>query len=114
MPLATVADCRLILDSAQSFGLVLLSQQLFTEMLTSPHLPTTSLMSFLPSERSTMHLLTALLLLSGVRSSSAILTQPRERTANRMGYSPSFWGAFDSSLALELQERDRYMVSCEV
>ena len=33
-----------------------------------------------------MHLLTALLLRSGVRSSSLMHTQPRERTAKRMGY----------------------------
>lgn len=58
--------------------------------LTSPHLPTTSLMSFLPNDRSTIHLLTARLLLSGVRSSSAILTQPSDWTANRTGFS---WGS---------------------
>lgn len=34
-----------------------------------------------------MHLLTALLLRSGVRSSSAISTQPRDRTANLIGRS---------------------------
>lgn len=64
--------------------------------LTSPHLPTTSLISFLPNERSTIHLLTALLLLSGVRSSSAIRTHPRDWTANRTGFS---WGSvfFDSN-----------------
>jgi len=34
-----------------------------------------------------MHLLTALLLLSGVRSSSAISVQPKDRTANLIGLS---------------------------
>lgn len=36
-----------------------------------------------------MHLLTALLLRSGVKSSSAILTQPRDLTANLIGFSES-------------------------
>lgn len=55
------------------------------KLLTSPHLPTTSRISFLPMDKSTMHLLTALLLLSGVRSASAISTQPKDLTAKRMG-----------------------------
>ena len=54
-------------------------------ILTSPHLPTTSLISLRPSDKSTIHLLTALLLRSGVRSSSAIRTHPSDRTANLMG-----------------------------
>lgn len=41
-----------------------------------------------------MHLFTALLLLSGVKSSSAISTHPKDRTANRIGLS------FDSGSAL--------------
>lgn len=63
-------------------------------VLTSPHLPTTSRRSFLPRDKSTMHLLTALLLLSGVRSSSAISTQPNDLTAKRIGRS------FDSGSGL--------------
>lgn len=57
--------------------------------LTSPHLPTTSSRSLRPNDRSTMHLLTAFDERSGVRSSSAISTQPSDRTANRMGRSDS-------------------------
>lgn len=56
-------------------------------ILTSPQRPTLSMRSLRPSDRSTIHLLTALLLLSGVRSSSAISTQPSERTAKRIGRS---------------------------
>lgn len=51
--------------------------------LTSPHRPTASMIVFNPSDKSTMHLLTALLLRSGVRSSSEISTHPNERTAKR-------------------------------
>lgn len=53
---------------------------------TSPHLPTTSNKSFFPSDKSTIHLLTAFDDRSGVRSSSAISTQPSDRTANRIGF----------------------------
>lgn len=56
-------------------------------ILTSPQRPTLSMRSLRPSDKSTIHLLTALLLLSGVRSSSAISTQPSERTAKRIGRS---------------------------
>lgn len=59
-------------------------------ILTSPHLPTTSSKSKRPNDRSTMHLLTALLLLSGVRSSSAISTHPSDLTANLIGRSEPF------------------------
>lgn len=52
---------------------------------TSPHLPTTSNKSFLPSDKSTIHLLTAFDDRSGVKSSSAISTHPNERTANLIG-----------------------------
>lgn len=62
-------------------------------VLTSPHRPTTSSRSLRPNERSTIHLLTALLLLSGVKSSSAISTHPNDRTAKRIGLS------FDSGSA---------------
>lgn len=61
-----------------------------TRILTSPHLPTTSSKSKRPNDRSTIHLLTALLLLSGVRSSSAISTHPSDLTANRIGRSEPF------------------------
>lgn len=57
--------------------------------LTSPHRPTTSNKSFRPSDKSTIHLLTALDERSGVKSSSAISTHPNERTANRIGRSDS-------------------------
>jgi len=53
--------------------------------LTSPQRPTTSLTSFLPTDRPTMHRLTALPLCSALSSSSFISTQPSERTANRIG-----------------------------
>lgn len=58
-------------------------------VFTSPHRPTTSSKSFLPHDKFKMHLLTAFELRSGVKSSSAISTQPKERTANRMGLSVS-------------------------
>ena len=58
-------------------------------VLTSPHRPTTSSKSFFPHDKFKMHLLTALELRSGVKSSSAISTQPKERTAKRMGLSVS-------------------------
>lgn len=54
--------------------------------LTSPQRPTTSRRSFLPKDKSTMHLFTALEERSGVRSSSAISTQPNDLTANLMGF----------------------------
>lgn len=57
--------------------------------LTSPHRPTTSSKSFLPNDKSRMHLFTAFDERSGVRSSSAISTQPSDRTANLMGLSVS-------------------------
>lgn len=57
--------------------------------LTSPHLPTTSSKSFLPNDKSRMHLFTAFEDLSGVKSSSAISTHPSDRTANRIGLSAS-------------------------
>lgn len=56
---------------------------------TSPHRPTTSNKSFRPNDKSTIHLLTAFEDRSGVKSSSAISTQPSERTANRIGRSES-------------------------
>ena len=59
-------------------------------ILTSPHFPTTSSKSKRPNDKSTIHLLTALLLLSGVRSSSAISTHPSDLTANRIGRSEPF------------------------
>lgn len=58
-------------------------------LLTSPQRPTTSSKSFLPNDKSRMHLFTAFDERSGVKSSSAISTQPNDRTANRMGLSTS-------------------------
>lgn len=57
--------------------------------LTSPHRPTTSSKSFLPNDKSRMHLFTAFEERSGVRSSSAISTHPRDLTANLIGLSSS-------------------------
>lgn len=59
------------------------------EKHTSPHRPTTSNKSFRPSDKSTMHLLTAFDDLSGVKSSSAISTHPNDLTAKRIGRSVS-------------------------
>lgn len=59
------------------------------ELITSPHLPTTSSKSFRPNDKSTMHLFTAFDDRSGVRSSSAISTQPNDLTANLIGLSDS-------------------------
>lgn len=64
------------------------NDQLF-KYLTSPHRPTTSSKSFLPNDKSRMHLFTAFDERSGVKSSSAISTQPNDRTANLMGLSVS-------------------------
>ena len=58
-------------------------------LLTSPHRPTTSNKSLRPNDKSTIHLFTAFEDLSGVKSSSAISTQPNERTANLIGLSDS-------------------------
>lgn len=49
--------------------------------LTSPQMPTVSRMSFLQQDSCRMQLLTATLLFPGAKSSSAISTHPRERTA---------------------------------
>lgn len=49
--------------------------------LTSPQMPTVSLMSFLQYDSCRIQLLTATLLFPGARSSSPISTQPKERTA---------------------------------
>lgn len=57
--------------------------------LTSPHRPMLSSKSFLPNDKSRMHLFTAFDERSGVRSSSAISTHPRDLTANLMGLSVS-------------------------
>ena len=62
---------------------------------TSPHRPTTSNKSLRPKLKSTMQRLTALELRSGVKSSSAISTQPKERTEKRMA--GDFGGEFRNS-----------------
>jgi hypothetical protein len=67
----------------------ILQHFMLKEKLTSPHRPTTSSKSFLPNDKSRMHLFTAFDERSGVRSSSAISTQPSDRTANLMGLSVS-------------------------
>lgn len=59
------------------------------KLLTSPHRPMTSSKSFLPNDKSRIHLFTAFDERSGVRSSSAISTQPNERTENLIGLSAS-------------------------
>lgn len=70
--------------------------------LTSPQRPTWSSRSFLPKLRSTMHLLTARLDRSGVRSDSAISTQPSERTKNRTAR-PSASGRAGKLRRLEIE-----------
>lgn len=57
-------------------------KKFYNNKLTSPQRPTWSSKSFRPRLRSTMHLLTARLDRSGVRSASEISTQPSERTKN--------------------------------
>lgn len=66
-----------------------MQRKIKSKLITSPHRPTTSNKSFRPNDRSTIHLFTAFDDRSGVRSSSAISTQPSDRTANRIGLSDS-------------------------
>lgn len=128
----SLSDMFQMFENIQSFFLILLVfQKKFPPelfyfslanylliFLTSPQMPTVSLMSFLQYDSCRIQLLTATLLFPGARSSSAISTQPKERTAKhwwaKRGETDhdsdtsdwtfkSFWLNFKSKLEIKLQ-----------